>query len=405
MAAVDDAREKIAGLLGAGFREIIFTGSATEANNLALRGVVRAAGFISRGAGRSSAPAAEAGLRSRRAGAYGGQARRASESRRSKQIPPPRIIVSAVEHESVLETARDLEKDGVEVICLPVDGDGRIILSELERALNERTVLVSVMYAQNELGTVQPIAEIAEIIRSFRNSRPKTLNSKRTLSLEFRTLDLPAAWPLLHTDAVQAFQYLDCGAERLGADLMTLSGHKLYGPKGIGILYARNLKPETCNLKPILTGGGQEFGLRSGTENVPLVVGMAEAMEIAAKARRKEAKRIAGLRDYFLRGLRKIGAKFELNSPRDGALPNILNLCFPDLPADELVSRLDMLGIAVGTGSACASRAPGASHVLRAAGFAEARAKRSIRVSFGRPATKAQVDIFLKRAKKIFAPR
>lgn len=162
---MDAARERVAWLLGAGFWEIIFTGSATEANNLALRGAVRAAGFISRGAGRSSAPAAEADLRSRRAGAFGDQAQRASESRRSKQIPPFRIVVSAIEHESVLATARDLEKDGAEVVYLPVDKNGRVSLAELKKALNERTVLVSVMYANNELGTVQPIREIAKAVK------------------------------------------------------------------------------------------------------------------------------------------------------------------------------------------------------------------------------------------------
>lgn len=174
----------------------------------------------------------------------------------------------------------------------------------------------------------------------------------------------------------------------LGVDLMTLSGHKIYGSKGVGVLYVRNLPPTTYHLLPTMTGGGQEFGLRSGTENVPLIVGMAEAMEIAA-TRKKETKRIAAIRDYFLRGLRKTGIRFELNSPQEEVLPNILNLFFPDYPADELVSRLDMLGIAVGTGSACASRAPEVSHVLTAAGFPRAHAKHSIRVSFGRPTTKA----------------
>lgn len=348
-AAVDEAREKIAGLLGAGFREIIFTGSATEANNLALRGVVRAA-----------------------------------------KIRSPRIIVSAVEHESVLETARDLEKDGVEVVYLPVDKSGKVMLNKLRQALNERTVLVSVMYANNELGAIQPIREIAKIVT------------------EFRSEQRDGRYPLLHTDAVQAFQYLDCGVNKLGLDLMTLSGHKIYGPKGVGVLYVR----ERTSLAPVITGGGQEFGLRSGTENVPLIVGMAEAAELAARVRVKEAKRIAGLRGYFLRGLKKIYPKVEVNAPRNAiftssqdvnmaGLPSMLNLFFPDYPADELVTRLDLLGIAIGTGSACASRAPEASRVLRAAGFSEARAKRSVRFSFGRRTTQAEVDIFMGRVKKL----
>jgi cysteine desulfurase len=401
-AALDAAREKVAAELGADFREIIFTASATEANNLALRGAVRAAGFISRGAGRSSAPAAEADLRSRRAGAFGDQAQRASESRRSKQILPPQIVISSIEHESVLKTAQDLERQGVEVVYLPVDNCGRVSLSKLKQALNERTVLVSVMYANNETGAIQPISEIAEIIKDFKKTlspQPSTPNPLPS------TLYPMHMYPLLHSDAVQAFQYLDCNVNQLGVDLMTLSGHKIYGPKGVGVLYRRQessvKSQDTYRLLPIITGGGQEFGLRSGTENVPLIVGVAKAMELAAKARTKEVERIAALRDYFLRGLRKRGIKFKMNSPATGVLPNILNLFFPDFPADELVSRLDMLGIAVGTGSACASRAPETSHVLRAVGFPEARAKRSIRISFGRPTTKSQVDIFLKRVQEL----
>lgn len=406
LAAVDGARERIAGLLGAGFREIIFTASATEANNLALRGAVGFFRRLSGKAGRASDPAAKVAMRHRSDAETG---RRDSENLRLRagEKYRPRVIVSSVEHDSILETARDLEKDGVEVVYLSVDGVGRVRLDKLKQALNERTVLVSVMYANNELGTIQPISGVAKIINDFKRHRKN--NGKESNHS-----------PLFHTDAVQAFQYLDCNVNLLGVDLMTLSGHKIYGPKGIGVLYVRkigdvlNMRYKRAyasdginrtirTLEPLITGGRQEFGLRSGTENVPLIAGMAEAMEIVAKTREKEAKRIAGLRDYFLRGLKKICPKAKLNNSGGGAfLPNILNIFFPDYPADEFLSRLDMLGVAVGTGSACASRAPeAASHVLRALGFTETRAKRSIRISFGRPATEAQVDMFWKCVRKL----
>lgn len=380
--AVDEAREKVAALIGADFREVIFTASATEANNLALRGAVRA----------YCAP------------------------RRRLDLPPPRVIVSAVEHKSILETAGDLDKEGVEVVYLPVDKSGRVRLDKLKSALEGNTVLVSVMYANNELGTIQPVAEIARIIADFR----------RTVGGARDTQSAPAPrsgghsggrketfYPLFHTDAVQAFQYLECDADKLGVDLMTLSGHKIYGPKGIGVLYMRRKfrksdflnsvvrKSDFLTLAPIITGGGQEFGLRSGTENVPLIVGMAKAMEIAAGIRSAEFKRVTTLRNYFLRGLRRLGVRWELNSPAAGVLPGILNLFFPDFPADELLSRLDMAGIALGAGAACSSRAPEPSYVLRAAGFGERRRRRSLRLSFGRPTTKEEIDTFLRLVKNL----
>lgn len=374
---MDGAREKIAELLGAGFREIIFTASATEANNLALRGTLKAI--------MQNAKVKSQNYNSKHKSKLAQQGADPLSFDFCDLSFRPRILVSAIEHESILETARDLERSGIEAVYLPVDKSGKVSLNKLKQALNERTILISVMYANNELGAVQPIAEISNIVRNFKKLKLQNPNSK---------------YPLVHTDAVQAFQYLDCDVNRLGIDMMTLSGHKIYGPKGIGIIYVRNPLLTTNCLLPIITGGGQEFGLRSGTENVPFIVGMAEAIELAAKARKKEAKRISCLRDYLLRGLKKIYPKVEVNGSPD--LPNILNLYFPDYPANELVTRLDIMGIAVGTGSACASRTPEASHVLRALGFSEMRAKRSIRISLGRPVSKTQIDIFLKRAKNLF---
>jgi cysteine desulfurase len=354
IAAVDAARATIARLIGADFHEVIFTGSATEANNLSLRGAV----------GRWKEDGRNKGLR-------------------------PRIIVSAIEHESVLETARDLERDGAEVIFVPVGKEGLVDPATVSRAIagdndngSARTVLVSIMYANNEIGSVQPINAIAEAVRDMR-----THNGGH--------------YPLFHTDAVQAFQFLDCDVQKLGVDMMTLSAHKIYGPKGVGALYVRNdgvaqnkgNAGSLTTLKPIVTGGGQEFGMRSGTENVPLIAGFAKAAELAVAARKGEAKRLAALRQYLIEGLKKTSRKAEANGPlkRPTVLPNILNIYFPCRSAEDVIVRLDLAGIAVSAGSACRARAAEPSYVIRELGYSEARAKSSVRISLGRNTTKAEV--------------
>jgi cysteine desulfurase len=321
LAAVDEARESIAGALGADFREIMFAGSATEANNTALRGVVARSG-----------------------------------------IQHPRIIVSATEHESVLETARDLEKNGAEVVYLPVDVKGVVKLEALKRALTERTVLVSVMYVNNETGAVQPLMNIADIIKKFRGA---------------------GKYPLFHTDAAQAFQYFDCRPQTLGADLMTLSAHKIYGPKGAGALYIRGgAKAEL--LRAITTGGGQEYALRSGTENVPAIAGFGKAVAIAHLERERSRKHVEAMRKIFLKEMRGC----VLNA--DGS-PHIANVWVKGKKAEDMLTKLDLQGVAVSSGSACRSRSFEPSHVLRAMGLPKKRIAESIRVSFGRETTAAEV--------------
>jgi len=336
IAAVDRSRESIARALGAEFREVIFTGSATEANNLAIRGAIKKWKDVG-----------------------------------NKGIP--RIVVSSIEHESVLETARDLEKEGVKVVYVPVDKKGMVNLRILEESLDNRTVLVSMMYANNEIGAIQPIAEIAAIIKKFRGT---------------------SIFPLFHTDAVQAFQFLDCDVQKLGVDMMTLSAHKIYGPKGIGALYMR--RP----IMPVITGGGQEFGMRSGTENVPSIVGFAKAVASAETVREKEAERIMTLNDHFWRRIKNIFPKAERNGSVDG-LPNIVNVYFPGYEAQDILTRLDLEGIAASSASACRSRALDASYVITALGYSKERAKASIRFSIGRPTTKREIDTALKVLKKI----
>lgn len=367
LAAVDAARATMADLIGADFHDVIFTGSATEANNLALRGAITRWKEI--------------------------------EGNKNKV---PCIIVSAIEHESVLETARALERAGMaEVVYVPVNKEGVIDAEAVARAMADadggaRTAVVSIMYANNEIGSVQPIIAIAEAVRAARERN----NSN---------------YPLFHTDAVQAFQFLDCDVRKLGVDMMTLSAHKIYGPKGVGALYvrtndvARKKKSDAGPLtiiEPIVTGGGQEFGVRSGTENVPLIVGFAKAAVLAAAARKGEVKRLTALKQYLIKGIKKTSRKDEapeINGPLAGAsaLPNIINVYFPGRSAEDMIVRLDLSGIAVSSGSACRARAVAPSYVIKALGYADSaiRAKSSIRISLGRHTTKAEADRFIKTVK------
>jgi cysteine desulfurase len=373
IAALDASRETIAKAIGAEFREMVFTGSATEANNLALRGVVR--------------------------GAMSHEPRVGKNPRTF--VPPasclmPRVIISAVEHESVLETARELEKEGVEVIYLPVNKNGAVNLRALKASLNDRTVVVSVMYANNEIGTIQPIAEIAEIISDYRNAK---LSKSRNPEI--------SKYPFFHTDAAQAFQFLDCGVKKLGVDMMTLSAHKIYGPKGVGCLYMRQ-SPVTDSrpLATIITGGGQEFGMRSGTENVPSIVGFAKAVELSSSSLVRANKRIGELRDHLWRGIKSICPKTELNGSairvgRSATIPGILNVYFPGREAQDILTRLDLRGIAASSGSACRSRALETSHVIMALGYSKERAKASVRFSLGRPTTKNEIDAAVRAMKNI----
>ncbi len=348
VAALDRSRSAVAAALGADFREVIFTGSATEANNLALRGVVKKA--------------------------------------RSKHgLRKPRIVVSAVEHESVIETARDLAREGeVDLAILPVDSEGLVDPSSIKPYLTRETALISVMYANNEVGTVQPIREIGRLVREFREKG--------------------SVYPLFHTDAVQAFQYLPCRAPELETDLMTISSHKIYGPKGAGALYFR---AQTAGLDPIITGGGQEFGLRSGTENVPGIVGLADAVAKTERLREREAERVGKLRDYFYRRL-SAETEVSLNGPSLDSgirLPNNLNLCFPGQMAESLLVAFTSAGLAVSTGSACQSRATTPSHVILAMSGDRSRALSSLRLTLGRNTTKKEIDTAAETIIKIIKKR
>ncbi len=339
IAAIDQAREKIAKLLNCQFGEIIFTGSATEANNLAIKGLVQNSTTY----------------------------RRSSVSGRNKF----HIISTVIEHESVFEPLKELEKFGHEVTRLKVNKDGFISVSDLEKKIKNNTILISVIYANNEIGIIQPIKEVGKLIEKI-NVKRKTEGLNRIY---------------FHTDAVQAFQFLECRPDWLKADLLTFSGHKIYGPKGVGVFYVRKGMP----LTPIINGGGQEFGLRSGTENVAGIVGLAKAVELVFKNRETHLKKILNLRNQLLDYIIKDNKGAKLNGSLDNRLPNNLNIRFPDVSNETLLIALDQNELSVSAGSACSARASKTSYILTALGLTEKQAKESIRITLGKNTTEREI--------------
>lgn len=327
ISAIDKARQKIADFFGRDFREIIFTGSATEANNLAIKG---------------------------------------SLLKRSKS----HVISTAIEHESVLESLRELARLGREVTYLKCDKEGVISVKDLEKSIKPSTTLVSIIYANNEIGTIQPVKEIGRLLEKI-NAKRKNEGLSRIY---------------FHTDAVQAVQYLETRPDWLKCDLLTFSGHKIHGPKGIGGLFVRKNTP----LEPVVLGGGQEFGLRSGTENTALIAGLGEALRILKKVKEKEAKRVAVLRDKLADSIIK-STKARLNGSKLERLPNNLNFIFPGISSETLLIALDQKGLAISAGSACQARSSKPSHVLTAIGLTEKDARSSIRISLGRQTTLSDV--------------
>jgi len=313
--AVAEARSKVAHWLGARASEIIFTAGGTEANNLAIHGVMR-------------------------------------------QFPDANLVVSAIEHESVLAPARAY--DCREAAVRP---DGRAAIDDLRRKIDDKTVLVSVMYANNEIGAIQPIREVAKLIDEIRRQRPA------------------GGRPLyLHADACQAANYLDLHAARLGVDLMTLNGGKIYGPKQSGALYVK----AGLELQPLIDGGGQERGLRSGTENVASIIGLAAALDLAQSTRHEEAKRLQALQQLFFKLLEEQIPAAQINGSAKYRLPNNVHLTIPGRDNERLLIQLDEAGILAAAGSACSASSEESSHVLHALGLDDAAARASLRFTMGR---------------------
>jgi cysteine desulfurase len=320
---VTESREAIAGFLGAHRSEITFTGSGTEADNFALSGVLDA------------------------------------------NPDKNEIITSVIEHPAVLETARYLEKKGVKVSYVPVDGTGIIDLDFLRDAVTPRTALVSIMHANNEIGTIQPIADVVRIAHD--------------------------KGALVHTDAVQAFGKIEVNADKLGVDLLTVSAHKVYGPKGIGALYIRR----GTNIRPFLHGGHQERGLRAGTENTSGIVGFGEAVRILADRWKKDKDRIEKLADRLKTGIEEKIPKVKFNGHPEKRVKSTLNFAFPGLEAEAILLALATKEIYVSTGSACSEDSDEASYVLLAIGLRPEIARSCIRMSLGRFSTDEDVGAVL----------
>jgi cysteine desulfurase len=340
--AVNIAREKIAKFLNCKATEIVFTGSASESDNLAIRGLIKAL-------------------------------------KRKKQAGERiHIVTTKIEHKAVLETCKDLEKDGIRVTYLPVGLDGLINLDDLKAEITPETDLVTVMYANNEMGAIQPIKRIGHIIAEINKNK------------EHHTY--------FHVDAVQAANWLNCKVDELKVDLLTLSAHKIYGPKGVGILYVKEGTP----ILPLITGGSHEWGLRAGTENVAGIVGMGEAIDKIKNSKLK-IKNMELLRDGLVKGVLENIQGSKLNAPRkpEDKLPNIVNFSFLGVEGESLVIALDQEGIAVSTGSACTSTALLPSHVLIAMGLIELDAHSSLRVSLGKYTTAKEIDYFIKVLPKV----
>ncbi|HEY4519018.1 MAG TPA: cysteine desulfurase family protein [Candidatus Paceibacterota bacterium] len=361
--AVDVARQKTADFLGSLSQEVIFTGSATEANNLAVLGIV-------------------------------------GQIRRQHPKQPLHIIVSAIEHESVLAPARKAERDfGASVTYLPVDREGFVGANALRDALTENTVLVSIMYANNEIGTIQPVAEVAKIISNFRNElRIKNYElSKKSKPIIHNSSFLT---PYFHTDAAQGALYLPMKVADLGVDALTLSGHKMYGPKGVGALY---FKKGTL-LDPLIVGAAQEYGKRAGTENVSCIVGLGEATALIPKWRAKNEE-LKELRDYFVEKIGERIPRAALNGAPENRLSNNANIRFDGVSSADLTLLLDQEEIAVSAGSACESKAQTDSHVLKALGLSVAQVRSSLRFSLGQATTRDDLDrvieVLVKLVKKL----
>lgn len=333
-AGLNSARSLIAELIGAKPPEIVFTAGGTEANNLAITGIM-------------------------------------------DSFPGSNLVISPIEHPSITEPAKKYQAK----VC-QVDKEGLVDPSSIKKLINDQTVLVSVMYVNHEIGTIEPIKEVAKLVLSIRKQRLSKGNK------------LPI---YLHTDACQATNYLDLHVAKLGIDLMTVNGSKIYGPKQSGFLYIKS----GTKISPLIYGGGQERGLRSGTENLPAIVGLAKAMKINSSIRKAETKRIEDLRDYFITSLLELKSTIKLNGSKLKRIANNVHITIPGSDNEWLLIKLDEAGIEAAAGSACSASSQEASDILKAIGLDEDSARQSLRFSLGRQTNKADIDKCLNALEKL----
>lgn len=327
---IEESRNIVADCIGASSKEIYFTSCGSESDNLALKGIAYA------------------------------------NKNRGKHI-----ITSKIEHPAILNTCKTLEKQGFEVTYLNVDNKGFVKLEELENAIRKDTILISIMFANNEIGTIEPIDKIAKIAKSN--------------NIYF------------HTDAVQAVGNLIINVKELGIDLLSMSAHKFYGPKGVGALYVKN----GIEFERIQDGGHQEKGKRSGTENVPGIVGLAEAIKISYKEFEYNNKKILNLRNYFIERLKQIDSRIKINGDLEKRLPGNINVSFPNTDGQQLLLTLDEYGICASAGSACSTGSSVPSHVLTSIGLSKEEISGTLRFTLGKENTKQEIDYVMDRFSKL----
>ena len=330
--AIEEARSKVAGPIGARDEEIVFTSGGTEADNFALKGIA----YFNKPRGNH-------------------------------------IITSSIEHNAVIETCKSLEKNGFLITYLPVDEYGLVSADDVKNAITDKTILISIMYANNEIGTIEPITEIGRIAKE--------------------------AGVTFHTDAVQAAGHIPVDVNELGVDLLSMSAHKLYGPKGVGALYIR----KGIKLAPFMHGGGQEKKRRASTENVPGIVGFGKAVELARQDMNEEAQRLTRLRDLLIKGLLEQIDHVHLNGHPQKRLPNNVNISVDFVEGESMLLNLDLEGICASTGSSCSSSSLEASHVLLAIGLPHEQAHGSLRFTLGKWTSEDDIGRVLEILPKIIS--
>ncbi len=369
--SLEKARSIVANLLEARPKEIIFTSGGTESNNLAIQGLV----FAWR---------------------KNNQAKNQDQNKENKEKRLPHLITTNIEHSSVLETFKLLAERGLaEVTFVPVEPNGIVDPKKIKKEIKKNTILVSVMYANNEIGTIQPIKEIAKEIRHWNKENTGRQNFPRSSDLRVPIPARPSEnFPsrvFFHTDAVQAVNYLDLNVEKLGVDLLTLSGTKIEEAGRVGVLYKRT----SATLENIYGGGDQESGLRPGTENLLDIIKFSKALAAAQKIKEKESARVSKLRDYFIEKLGIKNEKFIFNGDIKNTLPNIINITIPKIPSDLLVIELSAKGIMASSKSACKAGDGKASYVIEALRGKMNEVDGSLRFSLGRRTSKKDIDYTL----------